>query len=132
MNACQGVVDFVREPMSETLGRLRSVVLWIVNTLLAAVLVICLLGSTIGLTVEPQSPQQTTYGEQELSPRNKVTAPCVAGGQGTYLRTSQKTWRGVFAGLCWPNLAPPPGPGPLPILHGPMPLTATLETNQIN
>jgi len=57
-------VDFVREPMSETLGRLRSVVLWIVNTLLAAVLVICL-GSIIGLMVEPQSPHLTTYGEQE-------------------------------------------------------------------
>jgi len=65
MNACQGVVDFVREPMSETLGRLRSVMLWIVNTLLAAVLVICLLGSIIGLMVEPQSPHLTTYGEQE-------------------------------------------------------------------
>ena len=65
MNACQGVVDFVWEPMSETLGRLRSVVLWIVNTLLAAVLVICLLGSIIGLMVEPQSPHLTTYGEQE-------------------------------------------------------------------
>jgi hypothetical protein len=51
--------------MSETLGRLRSVVLWIVNTLLAAVLVICLLGSIIGLMVEPQSPHLTTYGEQE-------------------------------------------------------------------
>ena len=57
--------DFVREPMSETLGRLRSVVLWIANTLLAAVLVICLLGSIIGLMVEPQSPHLTTYGEQE-------------------------------------------------------------------
>jgi len=56
--------------MSEKLGRLRSVVLWIVNTLLAAVLVICLLGSIIGLMVhapELQSPHGTTqsYGEDD-------------------------------------------------------------------
>jgi hypothetical protein len=57
----------VREPMSEKLGRLPSVGLWIVITLLVAVLVICLLGSIIGL-MEPapelQSPHLTTYGEQ--------------------------------------------------------------------
>ena len=66
----RGSGDFVREPMSEKLGRLRSVVLWIVNTLLAAVLVICLLGSIIGLMVhapELQSPHGTTqsYGEDD-------------------------------------------------------------------
>ena len=39
------------EPMSEKLGRLPSVGLWIVTTLLA-VLVICLLGSIIGLVAK--------------------------------------------------------------------------------
>jgi AbiV family abortive infection protein len=38
-----------REPMSEKLGRLPSVGFWIVITLLVAVLVICSLGSIIGL-----------------------------------------------------------------------------------
>ena len=57
--------DFVREPMPEKLGRLPSVAFWIAITLLVAVLVICLLGSIIGLMVEPQSPHLTTYGEQE-------------------------------------------------------------------
>jgi hypothetical protein len=46
--------------MSEKLGRLPSVGLWIVTTLLVAVLVICLLGSIIGLIAEPQSPHITT------------------------------------------------------------------------
>ena len=55
----------MREPMSEKLGRLPSVGLWIVTTLLVAVLVICLLGSIIGLMVEPRSPHLTTYGEQK-------------------------------------------------------------------
>jgi len=55
----------VREPMSEKLGRLPSVGVWIVTMLLLAVLVICLLGSVIGLVVEPQSPHLTTYGEEE-------------------------------------------------------------------
>ena len=50
----------MREPMSEKLGRLPSVGLWIVTTLLVAVLVICLLGSIIGLIAEPQSPHITT------------------------------------------------------------------------
>ena len=59
------MVTFVREPMSEKLGRLPSVGLWIVTTLLVAVLVICLLGSIIGLIAEPQSPHLTTYGEKE-------------------------------------------------------------------
>ena len=53
------------EPMSERLGRLLSAAFWIAITLLVAVLVICLLGSIIGLMVEPQSPHLTTYGEQE-------------------------------------------------------------------
>jgi hypothetical protein len=54
--------------MSEKLGRLPSVGLWIVITLLVAVLVIWLLGSIIGLMVhapELQSPHLTTYGEEE-------------------------------------------------------------------
>ena len=51
--------------MSEKLGRLPSVTFWIAITLLATVLVICLLGSIIGLMVEPQSPHLTTYGETE-------------------------------------------------------------------
>jgi AbiV family abortive infection protein len=58
--------SFAREPMSEKLGRLPSVAFWIAITLLAAVLVICLLGSIIGLmepAPEPQSPHLTTYGE---------------------------------------------------------------------
>ena len=55
----------MREPMSEKLSRLTSVGLWIVTTLLVAVLVICLLGSIIGLMVRPQSPHLTTYGEEE-------------------------------------------------------------------
>jgi hypothetical protein len=55
----------VREPMSDKLGRLPSVAFWIVTTLLVAVLVICLLGSIIGLMVEPQSAHLTTYGEEE-------------------------------------------------------------------
>jgi hypothetical protein len=42
--------------MSEKLGRLPRVAIWIAITLLAAVLVICVLGSIIGLMVEPQSP----------------------------------------------------------------------------
>jgi hypothetical protein len=50
--------------MSEKLGRLPSVAFWIVITLLVAVLVICLLGSIIGLIAEPQSPHLTTYGEE--------------------------------------------------------------------
>ena len=41
----------MRDPMSEKLSRLPSTVLWIVITLLAAVLVICLFGSIIGLMV---------------------------------------------------------------------------------
>ena len=41
--------NVVRGPMSEKLGRLPSVGFWIVITLLVAVLVICLLGSIIGL-----------------------------------------------------------------------------------
>ena len=52
--------DNVVQPMSEKLGRLPSVGVWIVITLLVAVLVICLLGSIIGLMVrahEPQSPE---------------------------------------------------------------------------
>jgi len=57
--------DFVREPMSEKLGRLPSVAFWIAITLLVAVLVVCLLGSIIGLMVEPQPPHLTTYGETE-------------------------------------------------------------------
>ena len=57
--------DFVREPMSEKLGRLPSVGLWIVTALLVAVLVICLLGSIIGLMVRPQSAHLTTYGEED-------------------------------------------------------------------
>ena len=60
----------MREPMSEKLGRLPSVGLWIVTTLLVAVLVICLLGSVIGLKVhapELQSPHGTTksYSEED-------------------------------------------------------------------
>ena len=55
----------MREPMSEKLGRLPSVGLWIVTTLLVAVLVICLLGSIIGLIAEPQSLHPTTYGEEK-------------------------------------------------------------------
>jgi hypothetical protein len=50
----------VHESMSEKLGRLPSVGLWIVITLLVAVLVMCLIGSIIGLMVrahEPQSPE---------------------------------------------------------------------------
>jgi hypothetical protein len=53
----------VREPMSEKLGRLPSLAFWIVITLLVAVLVICSLGSIIGLIVhapELQSPHLTT------------------------------------------------------------------------
>ena len=46
----------MREPMSEKLGRLPSVGFWIVITLLVAILVICSLGSIIGLMVEPHSP----------------------------------------------------------------------------
>ena len=53
------------EPMSEKLGRLPSVAFWVAITLLVAVLVVCLLGSIIGLMVEPQSPHLTTYGETE-------------------------------------------------------------------
>src|SRR5215475_11202470 len=52
--------NVVREPMSEKLGRLPSVGFWIVITLLVAVLVICLLGSIIGLMVQPQSPHPST------------------------------------------------------------------------
>jgi hypothetical protein len=52
--------NVVREPMSDKLGRLPSAGFWIVITLLVAVLVICLLGSIIGLMVEPQSPHLTT------------------------------------------------------------------------
>jgi hypothetical protein len=44
--------DFVGEPMSETLGRLPSVAFWIAITLLLAVVVICLLGSAVGLEAE--------------------------------------------------------------------------------
>ena len=56
--------------MSETLVRLPSVAFWIAITLLVAVLVICLLGSAIGLMVhapELQSPHGTTqsYGEDD-------------------------------------------------------------------
>jgi len=43
----------MREPMSEKLGRLPSVGLWIAITLLVAVLVICLLGSAFELMVRP-------------------------------------------------------------------------------
>jgi len=46
----------VREPMSERWGRLPSVVLWVVISLLVAVLVICLLGSAIELMVH--APEQ--------------------------------------------------------------------------
>ena len=57
----------MREPMSEKLGRVPSVAFWIAITLLLAVLVICLLGSIIGLvqTHELQSFHETTYGEEE-------------------------------------------------------------------
>ena len=60
----------MREPMSETLVRLPSVAFWIAITLLVAVLVICLLGSVIGLKVhapELQSPHGTTksYSEED-------------------------------------------------------------------
>src|SRR5262249_24238165 len=48
--------------MSEKLGRLPSVAFWIVTTLLVAVLVICLLGSIIGLMVQPQFPRLIMYG----------------------------------------------------------------------
>jgi len=56
--------------MSETLVRLPSVAFWIAITLLVAVLVICLLGSVIGLKVhapELQSPHGTTksYSEED-------------------------------------------------------------------
>jgi hypothetical protein len=44
--------SFEGEPMSEKLARLPSVGFWIVITLLVAVLVICLLGSIIGLMVQ--------------------------------------------------------------------------------
>jgi AbiV family abortive infection protein len=47
--------SFAREPMSETLGRLPSLGLWFVITLLVAVLVICSLGSIIGLMVQAQN-----------------------------------------------------------------------------
>jgi hypothetical protein len=56
----------VREPVSAKLGRLPSVGFWIVITLLVAVLVICLLGSIIGLMVEPQSPHLTTVLTSEF------------------------------------------------------------------
>ena len=58
----------MREPMSETLGRLPSVAFWIAITLLVAVLVICSLGSIIGLMAqryELQWSHETTYDEQE-------------------------------------------------------------------
>jgi len=54
--------------MSETLGRLPSVAFWIAITLLVAVLVICSLGSIIGLMAqryELQWSHETTYDEQE-------------------------------------------------------------------
>ena len=47
----------MREPISEKLGRLPSVGLWIVITLLLVVLVICEFGSIIGLMVQAQEPQ---------------------------------------------------------------------------
>jgi len=53
----------VVEPMSERLGRLLSAAFWIAITLLVAVLVICLLGSAVGLMVrapELQSLHGTT------------------------------------------------------------------------
>jgi hypothetical protein len=43
----------MREPMFEKLSRLPSVGLWIAITLLVAVLVTCLLGSTVELMVRP-------------------------------------------------------------------------------
>ena len=46
--------DNVVQPMSEKLGRLPSVGIWLVSTLLVAVLVICLIGSIIGLMLQPQ------------------------------------------------------------------------------
>jgi hypothetical protein len=42
----------VGEPMSEKLARLPSVGFWIVITLSVSVLVVCLLGSIIGLMAE--------------------------------------------------------------------------------
>jgi uncharacterized membrane protein YdbT with pleckstrin-like domain len=45
--------NVVHESMSEKLGRLPSVGVWIVIALLVAVLVICLIGSIIGLMVQP-------------------------------------------------------------------------------
>src|SRR5262245_21772593 len=59
--------SFARDPMSEKLGRLPSAGVWIVITLLVAVLVTCSLGSIIGLMVqayELQSSHVTTNGEE--------------------------------------------------------------------
>jgi hypothetical protein len=50
----------MREPMSEKLGRLPIVGLWIVITLLLGALIIFLFGSITGLMIEPQSPHPTT------------------------------------------------------------------------
>jgi len=47
----------MREPMSEKLGRLPSVGVWVVITLLVAVLMIWIFGSVIGLMVQAQEPQ---------------------------------------------------------------------------
>ena len=60
----------MREPIFEKLGRLPSVGLWIVVTLLLVVLVICMFGSIIGLMVQAQEPQTPHLSTVLMRPTN--------------------------------------------------------------
>jgi hypothetical protein len=52
------------EPMSEKLGRLPSVGLWMAITLLVTVLVTCLLGSTFELMERPSEQAVRNFSER--------------------------------------------------------------------